>query len=87
MSDIGWQRAGWVIKDLGSKIEIDKRVLIYKHRTYKCYERIIVQIYEIKERIPELLKDLLLIWERSVRATHHFLSDEQILKTELLIGA
>lgn len=25
MSDIGGQRAGWVIKDLGSKIEIDKR--------------------------------------------------------------
>lgn len=37
-----------------------------------------MQIYEIKERTPELLKDLLLIWERSVRATHHFLSDEQI---------
>ncbi len=37
-----------------------------------------MQIYEIKARIPELLKDLLLIWERSVRATHHFLSDEQI---------
>ena len=78
MSDIGGQRAGWGIKDLGSKIEINKRC---------SYERIIVQIYEIKERIPELLKDLLLIWERSVRATHHFLSDEQILKTELLIGA
>lgn len=25
MSDIGGQRAGWVIKDLGSKIEINKR--------------------------------------------------------------
>lgn len=34
--------------------------------------------YEIKERTPELLKSLLLIWERSVRTTHHFLSDVQI---------
>lgn len=37
-----------------------------------------MQIYEIKERTPELLKSLLIIWEKSVRATHHFLSDEHI---------
>lgn len=34
-----------------------------------------MNIYELQERTPELLECLLAIWEASVRATHHFLSD------------
>ena len=35
---------------------------------------------EINERGPELIAQLLLIWERSVQATHTFLSGEEIAK-------
>lgn len=35
-------------------------------------------IIELKERPPELLRQLLEIWESSVRATHLFLSDGEI---------
>ena len=37
-----------------------------------------MKIYEVKERTPWLAADLLDIWEASVRATHHFLSDAEI---------
>lgn len=37
-----------------------------------------MKIYELKERTPQLLEHLLNIWEDSVRATHLFLSDEEI---------
>lgn len=37
-----------------------------------------VEIVEIKERTPLLLLQLLELWEKSVRATHLFLSDEEI---------
>lgn len=36
-----------------------------------------MNIYEIKERDP-LLKELLRVWEDSVRATHLFLSDQEV---------
>ncbi len=36
-----------------------------------------MKIYEVKERTPQLLEQLLNIWEDSVRATHLFLSDEE----------
>lgn len=36
--------------------------------------------YEVKDRNSKLLADLLVIWEQSVRATHAFLSDTEILK-------
>lgn len=36
-----------------------------------------MKIYELQER-PPLLPALLTIWEDSVRATHHFLSDTEI---------
>lgn len=36
-----------------------------------------MKIYELKKRTA-LLPDLLNIWENSVRATHHFLSDSEI---------
>ena len=39
-----------------------------------------VKIYEVGERTPELLQKLLTIWEASVRATHLFLSDAEVLQ-------
>ena len=35
-------------------------------------------IYEPQERDAQLLRALLTIWERSVRATHHFLTDAEL---------
>ncbi len=39
-----------------------------------------MKIYEVQARTPRLTKKLLNIWENSVRATHHFLSDAEITK-------
>ena len=39
-----------------------------------------MKIYEVRERMPRLTADLLDIWEASVRATHHFLSDAEIIQ-------
>lgn len=39
-----------------------------------------MDIIELKERSRSVLDGLLEIWEGSVRATHLFLSDEEILK-------
>lgn len=35
-------------------------------------------IYEVQVRTPELIENLLNIWEASVRATHLFLSDKEV---------
>ena len=35
-------------------------------------------IYEVKDRTQELMNRFLYVWEKSVRATHHFLSDEEV---------
>ena len=37
-----------------------------------------MKIMEVKERTPMLMEQLLAVWEDSVRATHLFLSDEEI---------
>lgn len=37
-----------------------------------------MKIYEVKSRETELIAELLVIWENSVRATHHFLNDKEI---------
>lgn len=37
-----------------------------------------MNIYEVQSRTPLLIQNLLLIWEKSVRATHLFLSDAEI---------
>ena len=37
-----------------------------------------MKIHKIKNRTPKLLSELLKIWEDSVRATHLFLSDEEV---------
>ncbi len=43
-----------------------------------------MKIYEVKNRAP-LLDVLLTVWENSVRATHHFLSDAEILKIKTYV--
>ncbi len=43
-----------------------------------------MKIYEVKNRTP-LLDALLTVWEDSVRATHHFLSDAEILKIKTYV--
>lgn len=39
-----------------------------------------MNICEVHDRTPELLRQLLVIWEASVRATHLFLSDAEVRK-------
>lgn len=39
-----------------------------------------MNIYEVKARPPQLMEKLLTVWEQSVRATHLFLSQEEIEK-------
>ena len=38
-----------------------------------------MRIYEVQNRTPELINNLLSVWESSVRATHLFLSESEIL--------
>ena len=37
-----------------------------------------MKIYEIQNRTPQLIAELLNVWEASVRATHLFLSDAEV---------
>lgn len=39
-----------------------------------------MNIYEIHEKTPQLLERLTTVWEESVRATHLFLSDTEVMK-------
>ena len=39
-----------------------------------------IRLAAVKERTPRLLEALTAVWERSVRATHHFLSETEILR-------
>lgn len=39
-----------------------------------------MKIVEVEKRSDELVGQLLVVWESAVRATHHFLSEEEILK-------
>ncbi len=49
---------------------------------------IIIEEIKKSERSTELVQNLLVIWEKSVRATHTFLSEEEILKiNEYVPGA
>ena len=43
-----------------------------------------MNIYELQDRTP-LLPDLLAVWEDSVRATHHFLSEVEILRIKAYV--
>lgn len=44
-----------------------------------------MKITIIKSRTPEITKELLLVWESSVKATHNFLSDGEIEKIKLYV--
>lgn len=44
-----------------------------------------MKIYEVVERTPHLLENLLDIWEDSVRATHLFLSDKEVEKIKAYV--
>lgn len=37
-----------------------------------------MNIFELKESTPKRIEQLLAVWEQSVRATHLFLSDEEV---------
>lgn len=37
-----------------------------------------MRIFEVQDRTPDLVDRLTGVWERSVRATHLFLSDDEI---------
>lgn len=37
-----------------------------------------MKITEVQERTQDLIRQLLAVWEKSVRATHLFLSDAEI---------
>ena len=37
-----------------------------------------MKFYEVEERTPQMLEELLGVWEASVRATHTFLSDAEV---------
>lgn len=39
-----------------------------------------MKLYEVQNRDTELLAELVAVWEASVRETHHFLSEEEILQ-------
>ena len=43
-----------------------------------------MKLYELQNRTP-LLDALVSVWENSARATHHFLSDEEILKIKTYV--
>ena len=43
-----------------------------------------MKLYELQNREP-LLEELVTIWETSVRATHHFLSDAEIRKIKTYV--
>ena len=40
-----------------------------------------MKIYEVADRAPELIENLVAVWEKSVRATHNFLSDSEIMQS------
>ena len=44
-----------------------------------------MRVYETKDRSDKLICELLIIWEKSVRATHLFLSDEEIQKITVYV--
>ena len=46
-----------------------------------------MKLYEVPDRSQPLLEVLLQIWERSVRATHLFLSDAEVNRIKLILSA
>ena len=50
----------------------------------KCKEKQ-MKILEVVEKTPSLLEQLIVVWEKSVKATHLFLSDNEIEKIKKYI--
>ena len=44
-----------------------------------------MKIYEIQERDPQILAELLKVWEASVRESHLFLSEEEVNKIKTYV--
>lgn len=44
-----------------------------------------MKIYEIQERDPQILAELLKVWEASVRETHLFFSEEEVNKIKTYV--
>lgn len=44
-----------------------------------------MKLYEVQKRTPQLVAQLLIIWEDSVRATHLFLSDTEVLRIKAYV--
>ena len=44
-----------------------------------------IRLAAVKERTPRLIKALTAVWEHSVRATHHFLSEPELLRIRAYI--
>lgn len=44
-----------------------------------------MKIYEIQERDPQILAELLKVWEASVREPHLFLSEEEVNKIKTYV--
>lgn len=61
------QHDGWIEADM-----LEKELGVYTGREKT------MKIYEVKDRTQSLIDQLLPIWESSVRATHHFLSEQEI---------
>lgn len=45
-----------------------------------------IRLAAVKERTPRLIKALTAVWEHSVRATHHFLSESEILRIRAYVS-
>ena len=39
-----------------------------------------MKLHDIQDRPPKLIRQLLAVWESSVRATHDFLSEEEVMR-------
>lgn len=58
---------GWIEADM-----LEKELEVYTGREKT------MKIFEVTDRTPSLIDQLRSIWESSVRATHHFLSEQEI---------
>ena len=45
-----------------------------------------IRLAAVKERTPRLIEALTAVWEHSVRATHHFLSEPEILRIRAYVS-
>lgn len=66
-----------IMDRLGLKVNSTKFVIMEWSKIVKIDS---IKIYEVRVRTEQLLQKLLDVWENSVRATHSFLSDAEIIK-------